>query len=117
MSKRVTNFAGKIDSKMIIEYEKDYLEELYNEGKCKNKKYRFQKSVIAKYQKRIDTLMAATRIEDLFVFNSLNFEALDNGYYSIRIDYHYRLEFKIRQEGSEAIITICIVTDITNHYQ
>ncbi|MBR1447132.1 MAG: HigA family addiction module antidote protein [Prevotella sp.] len=28
--------------------------------------------------------MAATRIEDLFVFNSLNFEALENGYYSIR---------------------------------
>ena len=45
-------------------------------GNVKNKKYRFQKSVVAKYQKRIDTLMAATRIEDLFVFNSLNFEAL-----------------------------------------
>ena len=29
--------------------------------------------------------MAATRIEDLFVFNSLNFEALENGYYSIDI--------------------------------
>ena len=73
---------------MYIEYEKDYLEELYNDGKCKNKKYRFQKAVVTKYQKRIDTLMAATRIEDLFVFNSLNFEALENGYYSIRIDYH-----------------------------
>ena len=75
---------------MIIEYEKEYLEELYNDGKCKNKKYRFKKEVVAKYQKRIDTLMAATRIEDLFVFNSLNFEALNNGYYSIRIDFHYK---------------------------
>lgn len=102
---------------MVIEYEKEYLEELYRDGKCKNKKYRFQKSVVTKYQKRIDTLMAATRIEDLFVFNSLNFEALDNGYYSIRIDYHYRLEFRIMQEGSEPILTICFVTDITNHYQ
>ena len=83
---------------MYIEYEKDYLEELYNDGKCKNKKYRFH-------------------IEDLFVFNSLNFEALDNGFYSIRIDYHYRLEFKIREEGTEKVITICTVTDITNHYQ
>ena len=94
---------------MYIEYEKDYLEELYNDGKCKNKKYRFQKAVVTKYQKRIDTLMAATRIED--------FEALDNGFYSIRIDYHYRLEFKIREEGTEKVITICTVTDITNHYQ
>ena len=86
---------------MVIEYDKDYLAELYHYGKCSNKKYRFQKQVVTKYQKRIDTLMAATRIEDLFVFNSLNFEALENGYYSIRIDYHYRLEFKIRLESSE----------------
>ena len=60
---------------MTIEYEKDYLKELYESGKCKNK-YRFDAAVIKKYQKRIDTLMAATRIEDLFVLNSLNFEAL-----------------------------------------
>ena len=43
--------------------------------------------------------------------------AEENGYYSIRIDYHYRLEFKIRYEGAESVITICTVTDITNHYQ
>lgn len=107
----------KITTDMVIEYEKDYLEELYNDGKCTNKKYRFQKQVVIKYQKRIDTLMAATRIEDLFVFNSLNFEALDNSFFSIRIDYHYRLVFKVRQEGAEPIVTICTVTDITNHYQ
>ena len=63
----------KLDD-MVIEYENDYLEELYNKGKCTNKKYRFQKPVVSKYQKRIDTLMAATRIEDLFVFNSLNYQ-------------------------------------------
>lgn len=102
---------------MIIEYEKEYLQELYETGKCKNKKYRFQPQVVARYQKRIDTLMAATRIEDLFVFNSLNFEALENDYFSIRIDFHYRLEFKIRTEGTESILTICLVTDITNHYK
>ncbi len=102
---------------MIIEYEKEYLQELYETGKCKNKKYRFQPQVVARYQKRIDTLMAATRIEDLFIFNSLNFEALENDYFSIRIDFHYRLEFKIRTEGTESILTICLVTDITNHYK
>ena len=102
---------------MLIEYEKDYLQELYVSGKWKSKKFRFQKQVVQKYQKRIDTLIGATRMEDLFVFNSLNFEALDNGYYSIRIDYHYRLEFKIRVEGEETLISICTITDITNHYQ
>ena len=102
---------------MEIEYEKDYLMELYEVGRCKNKKYRYQPSVIKKYRARIDTLIAATRIEDLFVFNSLNFEALENGYYSIRIDYHYRLEFTVRVEGSERVIYICTITDITNHYE
>ncbi|MBQ3619597.1 MAG: type II toxin-antitoxin system RelE/ParE family toxin [Bacteroidales bacterium] len=102
---------------MIIEYEKEYLQELYDKGKCKNKKFRFQPQVVQKYQKRIDTLMAATGIEDLYVFNSLNFEALDNGFYSIRIDYHYRLIFKIREDSTEKTITICIITDLTNHYQ
>ena len=47
--------------------------------------------------------MAATRIEDLFVLNSLNFEALQGlkDHFSIRIDYHYRLEFKIRTDAAE----------------
>ena len=97
---------------MTIEYEKDYLKELYESGKCKNKKYRFDAAVIKKYQKRI-----ATRIEDLFVLNSLNIEALQGlkDHFSIRIDYHYRLEFKIRTDAAEVILTVCIVTDITNH--
>ncbi len=77
----------------------------------------FTKFVNFKKNTYLCSLMAATRIEDLFVFNSLNFEALDHGYYSIRIDNHYRLEFKIRQEGPEPVVTICTVTDITNHYQ
>lgn len=102
---------------MVIEYEKEYLQELYEKGKCKNKKYRFQPQVVQKYQKRIDTLIGATCIEDLFVFNSLNFETLGNGYFSIRIDYHYRLIFKTRHEGKEQILTICVVSDVTNHYQ
>ena len=34
---------------MVIEYEKEYLEELYDHGRCTNKKYRFQKPVITKY--------------------------------------------------------------------
>lgn len=101
---------------MIVEYEKEFLRELYETGKCTNKKYRFQHQVVAKYQKRIDTLIAATRKEDLFVFNSLNFEALANDFFSIRIDYHYRLEFKLHEREGEPVLTVCTVTDITNHY-
>lgn len=103
---------------MVIEYEKDYLKELYENSKCKSKKYHFDAAVVKKYQKRIDTLIAATQIENLFVFNSLNFESLQGraNYFSIRIDSHYRLEFRIRNEGTKSLLTICTVTDISNHY-
>ena len=33
---------------MLIEYEKDYLQELYERGKSKNKKYRYQPEVVRK---------------------------------------------------------------------
>lgn len=103
---------------MEIRFDKEYLKELYEEGRTKNKKYRFQPQVIKKYQKRIDTLVGITRIEELFTLNSLNFEALESSSnYSIRIDYHYRLVFHVCNSETEPIITICLIMDITNHYK
>ena len=103
---------------MEIKFDKEYLEELYNDGKAKNKKYRFQPQVVKKYQKRIDTLAGVTRIEELFTLNSLNLEALESSdNYSIRIDSQYRLEFQVNDSDSEPTITICLIMDITNHYQ
>jgi proteic killer suppression protein len=103
---------------MEIDYEKDYLRELYENGKCINKKFRFQPQVVNKYQKRVDTLIGATRIEDLFVLNSLNFESLkSSNTYSIRVDGKYRLEFRTRFRDGEQQITICELTDLTNHYK
>ncbi len=104
---------------MVIEFKQDYLRELYDDGKCKDKKHRFQPPVVVKYQKRIDTLVAATKKEDLFVFRSLNFEALHgdkDGMFSIRVDQQYRIEFSIREEGSESIISIAEIHELSNHY-
>ena len=104
---------------MTIEYDQEYLEELYLDSKCSDKKHRYQPQVITKYQRRIDTLIAANRIEDLFVFNSLNFESIDsaNNLYSIRIDYHYRLIIKITMTQTEPVVTIARIMEISNHYQ
>lgn len=104
---------------MIIEYDQEYLEELYLFSKSSDKKHRYQPQVITKYQRRIDTLIAANRIEDLFVFNSLNFESIDsaNNLYSIRIDYHYRLILKITMTQTEPVVTIARIIEISNHYQ
>lgn len=103
---------------MEIKYDKEYLKQLYEDGKCSDKQHRFQPMIIKKYQKRIDTLMGATRKEDLYVFRSLNFEALSGtSLFSIRIDQKYRLLFELEEQSIEPVLTICTITDISNHYQ
>lgn len=105
---------------MTIEYGQEYLRELYENDRCRDKKHRFQPQVVKKYQKRVDTLMAAIRKEDLFLFQSLGFEALHGdkeGLFSIRVDYHFRLECSLREEGGEPVVTICTLQELTNHYQ
>lgn len=61
---------------MVIEFEKEYLSELYYEGKCNDKKHRFQPQVIRNYVKRIVTLAEALNVEALYPLNSLNYEVL-----------------------------------------
>lgn len=105
---------------MIIDYGKDYLKELYEAGRCSDKQHRFQPQVVKKYQKRVDTLMGATRKEDLFPLKSLNFEALEGekkGMFSVRVDKQYRLEFTIQETGGETLLTICTLEELSNHYK
>lgn len=103
---------------MEVKFNQTYLQELYENGRCSDKKYRFQPEVIHKYQLRIDTLMAATRKEDLFVLRSLNFEALQGSTdYSVRIDKKYRLIFALKETDAKPILTICTIKEISNHYQ
>lgn len=47
---------------MKIEFEKEYLEQLYSKGKAKSKKYRFQKQIISKYIQTIDKLRVANTV-------------------------------------------------------
>ena len=106
---------------MKIIFEKDYLEQLYENGKAKNKKYRFQNAVIKKYKNAIDKLRVANQIEDLFPIKSLNYEKLKgdkNGLESIRVDQKYRIEFISTIEGEEPnSITICSIVELSNHYK
>lgn len=105
---------------MIIEYGKNYLRDLYENGKCSDKSKRFQPQIVRKYQKRVDTLMAATRKEDLFPLKSLGFEALrgdKDGLFSVKVDMQYRLEFSLKEEMGETILTICTLEELSNHYK
>ena len=104
---------------MKIDFDKEYLEELYTTGKTKSKKYRFQPEVVRKYIETVDKLRAANRIEDLFVIRSLHYEKLvgdKKGLESVRITLHYRLEFVSSFSETESI-TICSLLDISKHYQ
>jgi len=106
---------------MKIEFEKEYLYELYKTGKTSDKKHRFQPQVITGYVKCVRSLVKATRTEDLYLVKSLNYERLKGdkkGLSSVRISDKYRLEFREIVNSSDMVgIIICSLTDITNHYK
>lgn len=105
---------------MIIEFEKDYLSDLYYNGQTNNSKLWFQPAVVKKYIKTVDLLESLSRIEDLYRYNSLNYEALSGdmkGLESVRVTEKYRLEFISRKEGEKDCITVCKLIDLSNHYQ
>ncbi|MFA7493569.1 MAG: type II toxin-antitoxin system RelE/ParE family toxin [Proteiniphilum sp.] len=106
---------------MVIRFDKEYLSDLYYFGKSKDKKHRFQPQVVRNYVKRVLTLASISKIEELYVLNSLNYEILKGdkkGISSIRIDKQYRLEFTVSHHDSgEEIINICSILDISNHYK
>lgn len=106
---------------MIIRFEKEYLEELYKEGKTSDKKHRYQPVIVKNYIKCVTLLSKVRCIEDLYPFNSLRYEVLSGDKQkisSVRINDQYRLEFRVTiDESADPIITICILTDISNHYK
>ena len=82
---------------MVIEFEKVYLKELYEQGRAKNKKYRFPPPVIKQYIKTVDILMTAPYTEFLYKFKSLHYEKKGGDLKNVEAVYvneQYRLEFK-----------------------
>lgn len=105
---------------MIIEFDKDYLRELYIDGKASDKKHRYQPEVIRGYQKAVFVLSSANTVTDLFRNNALNYEVLKGdkqGVSSVRINRQYRLEFTVKDIMNEQIVTVCRLLDISNHYE
>lgn len=105
---------------MYIEFDKEYLRELFENGHTNDRKYRYQPEVIRGYQKAVFTIISANTITDLFRFNALNYEALHGdkeGISSVGVNCKYRLEFTVREEMGEQIITVCRLLDISNHYK
>ncbi len=105
---------------MEIRFEKEYLRQLYEEGKTTDKKYRFQPHIVKRYQLRIKALEQANRIEEIVVINSFNYEVLKGdraGISSIRVNDQYRIEFTVKRVALESVVTICNILELSNHYK
>lgn len=105
---------------MNIVFDKEYLSDLYFNGKTNDKKHRFQPEVVRSYQKAVVILANAERIEDLYVFKSLNYEVLagdKKGISSVRCGRQYRLEFIVNDNSEDTTIKVCHLLDISNHYK
>lgn len=105
---------------MLIEFDKDYLRELFEQGRTSDKKHRYQTEIIKGYKKCVMYLKRANSVEQLYPIHSLNYEVLQgdkNGTSSVRINLQYRLEFTVREVLGEQIVTVCRLLDISNHYK
>lgn len=105
---------------MYIEFDKDYLRDLYECGKTSDKKHRYQPEIIRGYQKAVFMLSSSNSVTDLFQIKSLNYEVLQGdrkGISSVRINRQYRLEFTVRDIMEGQVITVCRLLDISNHYK
>lgn len=95
---------------MLIEFDKDYLRELFEQGRTSDKRHRYQPEIIKGYKKCVMYLKRANSIEQLYPINSLSYEALQGdkkGISSVRINRQYRLEFTVRNVMDEQIVTVC----------
>lgn len=88
---------------MEIIFAKNYLKELYMEGKSSDKKHRYQKDIIKRYRKTIDRMANAKRAEDLMLINSLRYEKL--------------IGLKSGISSGTDSLTICNIIELSNHYK
>lgn len=105
---------------MLVTFEHEYLRILFEEGRCSEKKHRFQPDIIRRYQKAIKFLIASSTIETLWTISSLNYEVLTGdkaGRSSIRVNNQYRVEFTVTNSSDEPTLTICNILELSNHYK
>ncbi|MHA4811018.1 type II toxin-antitoxin system RelE/ParE family toxin [Flavitalea flava] len=104
---------------MEVQIANDYLRKLF-EGKAVPGKPQFNSEVITKFKKTVLKMQMAESLQDIKAQKGLNFEALKGklkGYYSVRIDYHYRLILTLDKNEHILLTEVILVHDLTNHYQ
>lgn len=105
---------------MKVFFDKEYLLELYRDGKTRDKHHRYQPSIVKKYQGIIHFMLDASDTEKLRTRPSLHYEKLIGnkaGMSSVRINDQYRIGFTEINEDGETVATICLINELSNHYR
>ena len=103
---------------MVVQFNNAYLQKIF-EGKEVAGKPKYSQDVILKFKKTVLMLKNAESITELRKFKGLNFEALKGdfkGYFSVRVDLHYRLILSV-EKGLVMITDVLIIEEMTKHYQ
>ena len=64
--------------------------------------------------------MIVSIVEELFLSYSLRYKVLKGdkaGVSSIRVNDQYRIEFTISEQGTEPVVYICDILELSNHYE
>lgn len=105
--------------KIEIEFLDEELAQYYEGNKVKNKELKSNSNLQNLFRKTIDRLKILENIEDLYRFNSLNYEKLTGnlqGKSSVRVNKKYRIIFEEKTDEFEKII-ILLIEELSNHYQ
>ncbi|CEN51663.1 type II toxin-antitoxin system RelE/ParE family toxin [Capnocytophaga canis] len=104
---------------MQIEFIDEELARFYEGGKVKNKELKSNGNLQKLFIKTVDRLKSLEKIEDAFLFKSLNYEKLQgnlSGKSSVRVDIKYRIIFE-EIEDEEGKVVILSIEELSNHYQ
>jgi toxin HigB-1 len=105
---------------MEIIFQNQLLADLYEGKKVTDKRFKSNPNLVKQYVKTVNKLAAVGRIEDMYIFASLNYEKLigdREGYSSVRINDQFRLIFQEILSNTEPVqVEMFALEEISNHY-
>ncbi|WP_435354268.1 type II toxin-antitoxin system RelE/ParE family toxin [Emticicia sp. SJ17W-69] len=105
---------------MEILFRNQLLVDLYEGKKVNDNRFKSNPTIIKQYRKTVDKLQAISRIEDMYIIQSLKYEKLTGdrgGQSSVRINDQYRLIFEEIVSDKEPFqVVIFALEEISNHY-
>jgi toxin HigB-1 len=105
---------------MEILFQNQILADLFEGKKVNDKRFKSNPALIKQYVKTVHKLSAVSRIEDLYVLVSLNYEKLSGdreGQSSVRINDQFRLIFEeILSDNEPFQVVMFALEEISNHY-